>query len=256
MSVAGSATVYLTFVLGGLAVYFLMPSSQRSRKVAGVILGLGGFAGAMMLCASEYLAPRGLHLFFYPSAAVALVSAVKVITHEKPVYSALYFVLTVLSIAPLLVLQDAEFLAAALVIIYAGAILVTYVFVIMLAQQGTQQGYDRRAREPFLAVFAGFVTMAVVAGQIAVLPERWTAQGVLVSERGDPETTVSSAQDNTTAIGEALVTQYVVALELAGVLLLVAMIGAVAVSRKRAPAEDGGDVLQVPGQAGRNAAPF
>ena len=72
-------------------------------------------------------------VYFWIFSAIALVGAVRVVTHPRPVYSALYFVLTVFATAGLFVLLWAEFMAAALVLIYAGAILVTYVFVIMLA---------------------------------------------------------------------------------------------------------------------------
>ena len=73
------------------------------------------------------------------------VGAIRVVTHPKPVYSALYFVLTVFASAGLFVLLWAEFMAAALVLIYAGAILVTYVFVIMLAAEAPPPGAAGRS---------------------------------------------------------------------------------------------------------------
>jgi NADH-quinone oxidoreductase subunit J len=90
-------------------------------------------------------------------ATVALLAAGRVVTHPVPTYSALYFALVVLSVAVLLVMQRAEFLAVALVIIYAGAILVTYAFVIMLAQQSGAAATDAQAREPMLAILVSFV---------------------------------------------------------------------------------------------------
>src|SRR5436305_5171695 len=76
-----------------------------------------------------------MNLYFWIFSGVGIVGAIRVITHTRPVYSALYFVLTVFATAGLFVLLWAEFMAAALVLIYAGAILVTYVFVIMLAAE-------------------------------------------------------------------------------------------------------------------------
>jgi NADH-quinone oxidoreductase subunit J len=100
-------------------------------------------------------------------------SAVRVITHSRPVYSALYFVLTVLSTCGLLLLLEAEFMAFATIIIYAGAILVTYLFVIMLATMPQVEGqveeapvYDRAAREPLSAVVLGFALIAVLSNVI------------------------------------------------------------------------------------------
>ena len=81
------------------------------------------------------------------------------ITHHRPVFAALYFVLVVLSSAGLFLMLEAEFMAFALIIVYAGAILITYVFVIMLAQQAPVPGeearqaeYDVIPREPAAAV--------------------------------------------------------------------------------------------------------
>ncbi len=244
--------VYVTFALGGLAIYFLMPRTDRSTRGAGAIFGVAALAAAMVLCASRFLGTEGGNVFFYLSAVVAVASAVKVITHEKPVYSALYFVLTVLAIAPLLIIQHAEFLAVALVIIYAGAILVTYVFVIMLAQQGGASIYDRRARQPFVAVFGGFFTMALIAGQMTVLPEEHVVQGTLASASAERATELG----NTAMIGGVMMTDYLVAFEIAGVLLLVAMVGAIAMSRKRVPTEVVRASAKPPGQIGREVQPF
>src|SRR2546421_9650034 len=104
-------------------------------------------------------------VYFWISAAVAVAGARRVITHPRPVYSALYFVLTVMASAGLFVLMWAQFMAAALVLIYAGAILVTYVFVIMLASEAAPAGagmrqqlaeHDAISREPVVASAVGF----------------------------------------------------------------------------------------------------
>src|SRR5690606_8619755 len=105
-------------------------------------------------------------LYFWIFSILAIVAAVRVISHPRPVYSALYFVLTVFASGGLFVLLWAEFMAMALILSYAGAILVTYVFVIMLAsqartgatgQQAEAAEYDRTSREPLLASAAGFL---------------------------------------------------------------------------------------------------
>ena len=245
--------LYATFALGGVAVYFLMPRVGRSMKPAGVLFGLAALAGIAVLCTNSFLAPSGFSGLFWVSAVIALSAAVKVVTHPKPVYSALYFVLVVLAITPLVIVQAAEFLAIAMIIIYAGAILVTYVFVIMLAQQGGQSAYDHRAREPFVAVFAGFVTMALVAGYTARLPDGWWA-----SQSSEASVAVDNdvPADNTSQVGRTMLTQYVVSLEIAGVLLLVAMIGAIAVSKKRVPTDEAAPPRRPPGEIGREVAPY
>src|SRR5690606_16736150 len=87
--------------------------------------------------------------------------------HPRPVYAALYFILTILASAGLYLLLSAEFMTFALVIVYAGAILITYLFVIMLATEAPQAGevealapYDRYSGEPVCAVILGFRLLA------------------------------------------------------------------------------------------------
>jgi len=243
--------VYVLFGAAALSVYLLLPRIGRSMRPAGALFGLVSLAGVLGLCTSV-LVPSGANIFFYLSATVAIVSGVKVITHDEPVYSALYFVLVVLAITPLLILQGAEFLAIAMVIIYAGAILVTYVFVIMLSQQSNPPVYDRRAREPFVAVVCGFVTMAILAGQIPSL-----LIGTNVSEATTTAASATAAKlGNTEQIGMVLLSEYVVAFEVAGVLLLVAMIGAIAMSVKNVPHDDPVPAGPPPGTIGREVPPF
>src|SRR2546421_933286 len=117
-------------------------------------------------------AKGGMGPFFWIFSAIAIIGALRVVTHPKPVYSALYFILTVFASAGLFLLLWAEFMAAALVLIYAGAILVTYVFVIMLAAEAAPSGavparrdlaeHDAVSREPILACAVGFALMGIL----------------------------------------------------------------------------------------------
>ncbi len=311
--------LYALFALGGAGVYLALPGT-RSLKTAAALLALPALAGLMVLLATRVVFESGL-AYFIIFGSIALVATARVITHEKPVYSAVYFVLVVLAIAFLLVVQQAEFLAVALVVVYAGAILVTYVFVIMLAQQSGAPAYDRRAREPLFAVLLGFLTMATVAGRVTDLPREraspggrtdvardfspWTQASQLSSPGGranagvrppsgreqeygrppgpegpgydratsgrsthavaqrdftasgaQPDSLASADMGNTVMVGRVMLTRYVIALEIAGVLLLVAMIGAIAMARKRVPADEYVPPAPEPGAAGRTVAPF
>ena len=138
----------------GVATVMLLPSRREAplRKVGGVVLLAIALIFAALLvrwtAGSASGGGGGMGAYFWIFSAVALVGAVRVITHTKPVYSALYFVLTVFATAGLFLLLWAEFMAAALVLIYAGAILVTYVFVIMLAAEAASpaEGVEREKR--------------------------------------------------------------------------------------------------------------
>src|SRR5262249_34426457 len=97
---------------------------------------------------------------------VALVSAIRMITNRNPVYAALWFALVTLSTCGLFLLQSAPFLAAATIVVYAGAIVVTFVFVMMLAQQRGATIYDQRSHQPLLATIVAFILLGALLSTI------------------------------------------------------------------------------------------
>src|SRR5262249_39678690 len=101
-------------------------------------------------------------ILFYAFAGIAITGGAMLISQKNPVHAALSFALVVLSTCGLFLLQAAPFLMAATIIVYAGAIVVTFLFVIMLAQQAGVADADQRSREPFLASLAGFVLIGSV----------------------------------------------------------------------------------------------
>ncbi|HUU95897.1 MAG TPA: NADH-quinone oxidoreductase subunit J [Phycisphaerae bacterium] len=209
--------------LGGVGLYLAMPGGRLNIGRAALVV-LAGAAAALVAFLLPNLSAGADGGWFIALALIGLWGAIRVVTHRKPVYSALYFILVVIAVTGMLVLMQAEFLAAAVVIIYAGAILVTYVFVIMLAQQeGGPARYDRQAREPFVGVLTGFILLAIIAARV------FTAGFGEASLPPVDETTAGSVQN----VGTHLLTQFVVGLELAGVLLLAAMVGAIAIARRR-----------------------
>ena len=297
------AIPYVACVVGAAAVYLLLKPANRAMKTAGVLFGLGAFAW-LLVEASRALAHTApvnangskLHLdwYFIVFSVIAIASAVRMITHSRPVYSALYFVMVVLSSAGLFLILQAEFMAFALVIVYAGAILITYMFVLMLAQQspsdGSQPGaaqpeYDRIPREPGMAATVGFIMLAVFthmifegAGKIqpireivganaaawgslhampqyaqevvervlpgARLANNWTVHvedgtpWVDVIKPGEVhpsslELPQNAFPSNVQLVGLDLVSRFPVSLELAGIILLLAMFGAVVLARKQ-----------------------
>lgn len=226
------ALLVVLLTLGGVGLYLVMPGGRRSVRRAGLLLLAGG-AGALVAGLAPLVGAATSPFFFFSLALVGLWAAIRVVTHARPVYSALYFVLVALTVAGLLVLMQAEFLAAALVIIYAGAILVTYVFVIMLAQQaGGPARYDAAAREPLLGCLTGFVLLALLAARMM--------QGApaVDAASGLPPAVVAGTVSN---VGTALLTRYAIGVQLAGALLLAAMVGAIAVARRRALDEPVGE---------------
>jgi NADH-quinone oxidoreductase subunit J len=225
---ASMPTLLLTVLaVGALGLFLMMPGGRSFwTRIGALLLAFAGVAVLSALGQKLGAAPWGWYLGF---AAVMLFAAVRVITHSKPVYSALYFVLLVVSSAGLMIVMGVELLAYALVIVYAGAILVTYLFVIMLAQQAFPASYDTHAREPFWGCLAGFFLVALLATQLS-----------LPAPAGPPANVAEAlwaGMDNLTAVGTRLLTEYIIAIQIVGVLLLAAMVGAIAIARRQQPSE-------------------
>ena len=250
MAVAGSplapllppGLIVLFCVVAGCATVLLLPGRAEGavRKIGGAVLAAVGLLFMALLLRAA--GGQGANIYFWPFAVIAIGSAMRVITHPRPVYSALYFVLTTFATAGLFVLLWAEFMAVALILIYAGAILVTYVFVIMLAQQASAPGqaatapapeYDRISREPLVAAAVGFTMMAMLifvisdkAAPIAKTPEIGAA--AVMDKQGE----------FTQAVGRHLFEYHLVSLELAGLILTLATVGAVVIARRRVAGAD------------------
>jgi NADH-quinone oxidoreductase subunit J len=244
--VVNSVAILVLCVIAGLGTVLLLPSHYHPsfRKLGGAILGAAGLIFLALVLRHEALVHQtSLHtVYFWIFAAISLFGAVRVITHRRPVYSALYFVLTVFATSGLFVLLNADFMAAALVIIYAGAILITYVFVIMLAVQsstgesGTRQmvDYDNASRDPFIASAIGFALMGVLLLVIFDRPEGLTPGGpVALIGAIAPPAGAPAIKGNTQELGIYLFSFQQISLELAALLLTVAMVGAIVISRRR-----------------------
>lgn len=161
-------------------------------------------------------------LFFLALAAVAIAGALGVVLSKKPVYSALSLLLNFAVLAVLFVTLHAQFLAAVQIIVYAGAIVVLFLFVIMLIG-GDLPGVALQTRGR--AIAAG---VAVVAGVLALAAMAYAVLAGSPAAVSGPVPGNGSVQ----AIGEVLFTSYLLPFELASVLLLVAMIGAVVLARR------------------------
>jgi NADH-quinone oxidoreductase subunit J len=164
----------LPTVLGFTAIYLLLPRARRSTPIWGGMLAAAALAfGAAVLIRIGSVSVESL--LFYAFAGLAIASGVMMITQTNPVHAALSFALVVLSTCGLFLLQAAPFLMAATIIIYAGAIVVTFLFVIMLAQQEGVSNADQLSREPFLATLAGCILLASL---LCVLQRTYPADGL------------------------------------------------------------------------------
>jgi NADH-quinone oxidoreductase subunit J len=215
-------------VVAGIGTLMCLPGRREAvfRNIGAVILLAAGLIFAAMLIHFVGNQGRGgMSIYFWLFSIISIVGAVRVITHQRPVYSALYFVLSVLA-------------SAGLFILFAGAILVTYVFVIMLATHSARPGevegseigglneYDAVSREPLIACATGFTLMGVL---LFVIFDRAPTGGIPAAVSNNPVSAPGSVQ----TIGEYLFKSQLVNLELAGLLLTIAMVGAILIARRR-----------------------
>ena len=162
-------------------------------------------------------------LVFYAFAAVLLGSALRVITSRNPVHAALFLVLAFFTAAAIWLLLRAEFLAITLVLVYVGAVMVLFLFVVMMLDVNLE-----RLREGFWQYLPlGLVVGILMAAEMAaVLYTRWSGLSA-------PPRALAPGTSNTRELGKVLYTQYAFAFELAAVILLVAIIAAIALTLRR-----------------------
>jgi len=157
-------------------------------------------------------------------SALALASAVLVITRRNAVHSAIWLTVTLFAVSGIYLLQHAEFLFAVQVILYVGGIMVLFLFVIMLVDIDVAIKQARFARQWQVALVTAVLLLAIVGfalynhGQGLSLPVR---------------PMVSAPAQNTQAVGMALYQNYMLPVEIASVLLLVAMVGAVIMAKRK-----------------------
>lgn len=151
--------IFAVAVLVFAGIYLLLPRPRKMPLASlGALLGLAAVAGlgavvVLHLPAGEV--PITPTVLFYSFASLAVLFAGLMITQKNPARAALSFVVVVVSVCGLFLLSAAPFLMAATIIVYAGAIVVTFLFVVMLARQEGPSDADERSREPFLATAAG-----------------------------------------------------------------------------------------------------
>jgi NADH-quinone oxidoreductase subunit J len=162
------------------------------------------------------------HFFFFYFALVIAASSVLVVASRNPIYSALSLLIMFFHVAGLYVTLHAEFLAAVQVIVYAGAILVLYLFVVMLLNLKQDERYHRQ-----WPVAAAVGSILVLEAVVLTLPKGRTAVGrPAVSDPG------AEGLGNTEALGDVLYSTYLFPFEVASLILLVAMIGAIILAKK------------------------
>ena len=164
-------------------------------------------------------------IIFYFFAAMLVISAVMVITVRNPVHAALFLILSFFSSAAIWMLMEAEFLAIALVLVYVGAVMVLFLFVIMMLDINLAPLREGFTRYLPVGIFVALL-MAVSMGLI-VKSDYFNTTATYSS------TSHGADYSNTTELGRALFTDYLYPFEIAGAILLVAIIAAIALTMRK-----------------------
>jgi NADH-quinone oxidoreductase subunit J len=222
---------------------WLMAPRPGSRGLwSGLVITLVGLL--FLIKSVPGLGELGPSFVFYLLAAATVLPAIATVTCSSPMYAAIWFAMTLLGSAGLLLYQGAQFLGVATVVVYAGAILVTFLFVLMLAQPGGKASYDRISWEAPLSATAGAVMVGLLTLAIANV-----FQHDVEAARPAPQADEAALDkgilnpEQMALLGGQLFSRHLISVELAGTLLLVGLVGCVAIvmqtHKGRAPKSSG-----------------
>lgn len=211
---------------GAVGIWLMLPGGGSRVRVAGsLIAAVGlGLLGSLL----PQLGDLSTQILFWILAGLTAISAVATISMRSPVYCAIWFALTLLTTAGLFLLQGAQFLGVATMVVYAGAILVTFLFVLMLAQPEGHAYYDRISWGRFAPAVATIAAIIIVGGLTHILTN--------LDEHSLPHAAAAAVNENrviheqhVAKLGGQLFSRHLVSVEVAGTLLLVALVGAIAI---------------------------
>jgi len=163
-------------------------------------------------------------IFFYIFSLIAIISAIMVTVSKNTVHSVFFLILDFISISCLFIMIGAEFLGMIMLIIYVGAVAVLFLFVVMMLNVAQQKNQWFSARESSKHIPIGLIISTIIFFELIIVIGGWKFKPDLVSSMS---LNLDSSISNTHAIGYVLYTDYIHIFQLSGMILLVAMIGAI-----------------------------
>ena len=163
-------------------------------------------------------------IFFYIFSFIAIISAIMVTVSKNTVHSVFFLILDFISISCLFIMIGAEFLGMIMLIIYVGAVAVLFLFVVMMLNVAQQKNQWFSARESSKHIPVGLIISTIIFFELIIVIGGWKYKPDLVSSMS---LNIDSSISNTHAIGYVLYTDYIHIFQLSGMILLVAMIGAI-----------------------------
>jgi NADH-quinone oxidoreductase subunit J len=216
----------LPILLGATGYLLAVASPLRRKSVpAAICLLTAAISGWVFWWQPEPSVVVGSFTVIF--AALMLMAGCGMQVEANPVYAALWFAVVILSTCGMFLMQGAAFVSAATIIVYAGAIIVTFLFVIMLARQTGSSIYDKRFRNPALSIVLGGLLLAVMVYAFA---QPTPAVVGAASATAAVSTPNAAGSDTVSMLGRSLFVDHLWSVEVAGVLLLVATFGTIVIA--------------------------
>ena len=200
-------------------------------------------------------------IFFYVFSIIAIISAIMVTVSKNTVHSVFFLILDFISISCLFIMIGAEFLGMIMLIVYVGAVAVLFLFVVMMLNVAQQQNQWFNSKENSGHIPIGLIISTIIFFELIIVVGGWKYKPELLN----PNTTqISNEISNTHSLGQVLYTDYIHVFQISGMILLVAMVGAIVLTfRKRVGVKtqsyikqisrersEGVEVLEVPSNKG------
>ena len=169
-------------------------------------------------------------IFFYLFSLIAIVSAIMVTASKNTVHSVFFLILDFISISCLFIMIGAEFLGMIMLIVYVGAVAVLFLFVVMMLNVAQQKNQWFNSKENSSHIPIGLIISTIIFFELIIVVGGWKYK----PELSDPNTTqLSNEISNTHSLGQVLYTDYIHVFQISGMILLVAMIGAIVLTFRR-----------------------
>jgi NADH-quinone oxidoreductase subunit J len=220
---------FVCLVFAAIGYYCVQQGLLRSRSI--LIIGVVFLLSAGMLITVTHKPSLDTYILL-AFCGLATGGGIAFLSVRQPIYAALGFATAILSSSGVLFMQSALFVAAATMIVYAGATIIIFLFVLMFSQQESLETYELKLNRPFTAMIIGSLFLGTLVYSLqsveGVTPGQWSQPTTRPLSHEHKLATTSS----TAALGRSMFTEYLVTVELAGALLLAATIGAIAVAQR------------------------
>ena len=169
-------------------------------------------------------------IFFYFFSIVAVISAIMVTVSKNTVHSVFFLILDFISISCLFIMIGAEFLGMIMLIVYVGAVAVLFLFVVMMLNVAQQQNQWFNSKENSGHIPIGLIISTIIFFELIIVVGGWKYKPELLNPNS---TQLSNEISNTHSLGQVLYTDYIHVFQISGMILLVAMIGAIVLTYRR-----------------------